>query len=34
MKMTEYHYEIDAVSGQIFDTDVDVEDMDMDFFDD
>jgi len=32
--MTEYHYEIDAVTGQIFDTDIDMEDYDMDFFDD
>ena len=32
--MTEYHYEIDAATGQIFDADVDMEDYDMDFFDD
>ena len=31
--MTEYHYEIDANSGQIIDADIDMEDRDMDFDD-
>ena len=31
---TEYHYDIDSASGQIIEADVDIEDGDMDFFDD